>query len=205
MPGTETEGTGRSQPSPDFCFPRSPSAPRRSAPVPPSSPHPQPLCSGSVRLSLDAPASLRGQFSASLSGSLSPPSISAVLPSSSFLKITYLLLVVLGLPCREASSPVAAGRVCSGRGARASHHGTGSGAWGLQCLLLLGSRAHNNYSSWTELLHGLRDPPSSGIEPASPALAGGFFTPEPVGKPAPPFALPGAELAVLRSRRLHPC
>ena len=29
----------------------------------------------------------------------------------------------------------------------------------------------------------LWDPPRSGIEPVSPALAGGFFTPEPPGKP----------------------
>ena len=30
----------------------------------------------------------------------------------------------------------------------------------------------------------LGDLPNSGIEPASPALAGGFFTPEPPGKPS---------------------
>ena len=29
----------------------------------------------------------------------------------------------------------------------------------------------------------LWDPPRSGIEPVSPALAGGFFTPEPARKP----------------------
>ena len=28
-----------------------------------------------------------------------------------------------------------------------------------------------------------RDPPNPGIEPTSPALAGGFFTAEPPGKP----------------------
>ena len=33
------------------------------------------------------------------------------------------------------------------------------------------------------LLHGLRDLPGPGIEPVSPALAGGFFTTESPGKP----------------------
>ena len=85
---------------------------------------------------------------------------------------------------------------------------TGRGLWGVGASVTAAPgllSTDSNYSSWTELLHSVRDPPSSGIEPASPALAGGFFTPEPVGKPAPPFALPGAELAVLHSQRLHPC
>jgi len=29
------------------------------------------------------------------------------------------------------------------------------------------------------------DPPDPGLEPTSPALAGGFFTAEPLGKPTP--------------------
>ena len=33
------------------------------------------------------------------------------------------------------------------------------------------------------MLHGMWDLPGSGIEPMSPALAGGFFTTEPPGKP----------------------
>ena len=32
-------------------------------------------------------------------------------------------------------------------------------------------------------IHGTWDPPRSGIKPASPTLAGGFFDPEPPGKP----------------------
>jgi len=37
--------------------------------------------------------------------------------------------------------------------------------------------------AWAPLLHGLWDLPRSGIKPMSPALAGGFFTTEPPGKP----------------------
>ena len=37
--------------------------------------------------------------------------------------------------------------------------------------------------AWASLLHGTWDLPGSGIEPVSPALAGGFFTTEPPGKP----------------------
>ena len=35
---------------------------------------------------------------------------------------------------------------------------------------------------WAQLLHGMWDPPSPGIELTSPALAGGFLTTEPPGK-----------------------
>ena len=47
-----------------------------------------------------------------------------------------------------------------------------------------GSRAQTQYcgpQAW--LLHSMWDPPRSGIEPMSPALAGRFFTTEPTGKP----------------------
>ena len=36
--------------------------------------------------------------------------------------------------------------------------------------------------SWAELLHGMWDLPRPGIEPVSPALAGGFLTTAPPGK-----------------------
>ena len=36
--------------------------------------------------------------------------------------------------------------------------------------------------TWAELLRGMCHPPRPGIEPVSPALAGGFFTTEPQGK-----------------------
>ena len=40
----------------------------------------------------------------------------------------------------------------------------------------------NSCGIWAWLLPSVRDLPGSGIEPASPALAGGFFTSEPPGK-----------------------
>ena len=40
-----------------------------------------------------------------------------------------------------------------------------------------------------ELLHGTWDLPGSGMEPVSPASAGGFFTTEPPGKPAIVFLI----------------
>ena len=69
----------------------------------------------------------------------------------------------------------------------------------LQWLLLLGmgsrARGLSSHGSWALkhrlnncgtrawLLHGMCDLPGPGIKPASPALAGGFFTTEPPGKP----------------------
>ena len=37
------------------------------------------------------------------------------------------------------------------------------------------------------MLHSMRDRPGSGIEPASPAVTGGFFTIEPPGEPRSGF------------------
>ena len=48
----------------------------------------------------------------------------------------------------------------------------------------------NSGGSQAWLLHRLCNLPSSGIEPASPALAGGFFTTEPPGKPQVFFSMP---------------
>ena len=54
----------------------------------------------------------------------------------------------------------------------------------LQQLQLLGSRAQAQELYHTSLVApGTWDPPGPGIEPASLALAGGFFTTEPPGKP----------------------
>ena len=62
-------------------------------------------------------------------------------------------------------------------------------------LLLLLSTGFSSYSSralerrlnscgtWAYLLCGVWDLPRSGVEPIFPALAGGFFTTEPPGKP----------------------
>ena len=50
------------------------------------------------------------------------------------------------------------------------------GAWALECRLgSCGVRA--------QLLHGMWDLPGPGLEPVSPALAGGFLTTAPLGKP----------------------
>ena len=38
--------------------------------------------------------------------------------------------------------------------------------------------------SWSQLLYSMLDLPGSGVELVSPALAGGFFTTEPPGKPS---------------------
>ena len=83
-------------------------------------------------------------------------------------------------------------------GARASHCGGFSccgaralGAWAsvvVACgLSSCGSQAVerrlSSCGAWAYLLHGMWDLPGPGLEPMSPALAGGFLTTEPPGKP----------------------
>ena len=59
----------------------------------------------------------------------------------------------------------------------------GSGACGLQESWLPGSRAQAPYCGTpAELLCSVWDLPGPGIEPVTPALAGGFFSTEPSGK-----------------------
>ena len=64
-------------------------------------------------------------------------------------------------------------------GARASVvvvHGLSScGLWGLE-------RRLSSCGTWASLLHDMWDLPGPGIEPVSPALAGGFLTTVPPGK-----------------------
>ena len=43
-------------------------------------------------------------------------------------------------------------------------------------------RRLSSCGAWAELLHGMWDLPGPGIEPVSPALAGGFLTTVPPGK-----------------------
>ena len=68
------------------------------------------------------------------------------------------------------------------------------GLWGAQASVVVahglssrGSRAlehrPNSCGTWAWLLCGMWDLPGSGIKPLSPALAGGFFSGEPPGKP----------------------
>ena len=83
-------------------------------------------------------------------------------------------------------------------GAGASHCGGFSccGAWALGTrasvvvahgLSSCGSRALEHRLSscgaWAQLLRGMWDPPGPGLKPVSPALAGGFLTTAPPGKP----------------------
>ena len=56
----------------------------------------------------------------------------------------------------------------------------GLGSYGFQAL----EHRLNSCGTWAYLLHGMWDLPGSGIEPMSCALAGGFFTTEPPGKPS---------------------
>ena len=98
--------------------------------------------------------------------------------------------------CRLFSSCGEQGLLSSG-GAQAPHcSGLSCGAWALECmgfnscstwLSSCGSqtlqRRRSNCGTQAYLLRDLWDLPRSGIEPMSPALADGFFTTEPAGKP----------------------
>ena len=60
--------------------------------------------------------------------------------------------------------------------------GVGFSLWRLLLLQGTGSRA--------QLLRGMWDPPGQGIEPGSPALAGGFLATRPPGEPPPDASVP---------------
>ena len=111
-----------------------------------------------------------------------------------------LFLAVLGLRWCMGSSLVVAGRggLLYGCGAQASYCSDFS--W---CgAPALGRTGFSQCSSWdleyrlntcgtqTPLLGATWDLPRSGIEPVSPALAGGCFTTEPPGKPPWSFLPP---------------
>ena len=51
----------------------------------------------------------------------------------------------------------------------------------------LQTRRLSNCGSRAQLLRGMRDLPTPGLEPVSPALAGRFSTTAPPGKPLGPF------------------
>ena len=50
-------------------------------------------------------------------------------------------------------------------------------------------RRLSSCGSWAQLLRGMWDLPRPGLEPVSPALAGGFSTTAPPGKPRPSILL----------------
>ena len=134
----------------------------------------------------------------------SPPHKERTCPFSSssfffkFIYFIYLFLAVLGLCCfmRAFSS-------CSERGllflvvrglliavaSLVAEHGLQ--ARGLQQLWLAGSvvvaRGLSSCGSRAQLLHDMWDLPGPGLEPVSPALAGGFLTTAPPGKSLPIF------------------
>ena len=56
-------------------------------------------------------------------------------------------------------------------------------------------RRLGNCGSWAPLLCGMWDPPGPGLKPVSPALAGGFPTTAPPGKPLPSSSPPLAALS----------
>ena len=91
--------------------------------------------------------------------------------------IYLFILAVLVLRCHTSSAPAAASRGYSPLWRvdlslrwHLSLQGAGSGL----------AVAHD------QLLYGMRDLSGPGLEPVSPALAGGFFTIEPPGKPLDP-------------------
>ena len=86
---------------------------------------------------------------------------------------------VLGLPCCVGSSLAVVSRSCSLVVAQ---------GFSLRGLILLVPRLyleHRRHSCGTGALspYGMRNLPGPGIEPESPALAGGRLTTEPAGKP----------------------
>ena len=105
---------------------------------------------------------------------------------SSLLRVCFLQLqrARATLRCGAWTSPCG-GFSCWGAqalGARASvvvAHGLSS--CGLHAL----ERRLSSCGAWTQLLRGMWDRPGPGLEPVSPALAGGFLTTVPPGKSLP--------------------
>ena len=85
----------------------------------------------------------------------------------------YLFLVVLGLHCCTGFPLVAGSGDYSPHSAQASHRRAQAP----------GRRVSQLWSLAGFVVQGTWDLPGSGIEPMSPALAGGLFTTEPPGKP----------------------
>ena len=96
-----------------------------------------------------------------------------------FFKFIYLFLAVLGLRfCARASSS------CGERGPLfITVHGPLTIVASLVVEHRLQTHRLSSCGSRAQLLRGMWDPPRPGLEPVSPALAGGFPTAEPPGKP----------------------
>ena len=103
----------------------------------------------------------------------------------------YLFLPVLGLCCRVGFSQVVGSR-SSSCGAWASHC-SGISCWGSRAPELArcsscGTRALErrlgSHGARAQLLCSVQGPPTPAMIPVSPALAGGFFTTQLLGKPS---------------------
>ena len=107
-----------------------------------------------------------------------------------FNKFIYLFLAALGLRCC-----VQAFSSCGERGYSSSWcvgfsvqwllllHSTGSRCTGFSsCGLRARERRLSSCGAQAQLLHGMWDLPGPGLEPVSPALAGGFLITAPPGK-----------------------
>ena len=120
-------------------------------------------------------------------------------PSMEFSKIIsfYLFLAVLGLRCCKGFSLLAASTGyslvgCMGFSLRwlllwrtgFRHAGLSGCSTGAQQLQFPGSKIRlSSCGAWAYLLGSMWDLPGSGIEPMTPALAAGFLSTEPPGKP----------------------
>ena len=100
------------------------------------------------------------------------------------INLFYLFLAVLGLCCCARASHCGGFSCCRAQalGARAPvvvARGLSScGWWALE-------RRLSSCGAWAQLLRSMWDLPGPGLEPVSPALAGGFLTTAPPGKPDP--------------------
>ena len=121
---------------------------------------------------------------------VTPTFVRRFLPTSSSVfisTISHLFYFVFNDPsfgCAESSSLCGLFSSCGRQGLLSR-----CGAWASHCGGLSCCRActleHGlrGCGARAQLLCGMWDLPGSGIEPMSPALAGGFFTTEPSGKP----------------------
>ena len=90
-----------------------------------------------------------------------------------FVAVCGLLIAVASLCCGAWALGMRASVVVA--------HGLSSwGSWALE-------RRLSSCGAWASLLHGMWELPGPGLEPVSPALAGGFLTIVPPGKPRGTF------------------
>ena len=97
-----------------------------------------------------------------------------------FVLITLFILAALGLHCCAWAFSSCTSKGYSSLWSTGSRR-TGFSSCGAHKLSSCGARA--------QLLRGMWDLPRPGLEPLSPALAGGFLTTAPPGKCPPPFQL----------------